>query len=74
MNENFPENLNEKGVEVNENESMEDIVDLPKLEPATMEPTPLLHFEQKMIGHGQYIADCETMHVERRMSEERFVR
>jgi hypothetical protein len=40
MNKDLPEYLDEKGVEVND-ESMKDIDDLPKLEPATMEPTPI---------------------------------
>ncbi len=44
MNENLPENLNEKGVKVND-ESMEDIEGLPELELAMMEPTPLLDFD-----------------------------
>ena len=40
INKDLPEYLDEKGVEVND-ESMKDIDDLPKLGPATMEPTPI---------------------------------
>ncbi len=60
MNQNLPENLDEKGVEVSD-ESKEDIDDLPELIPRTRESTPIVveRIRDRVVADGNRMDQWE---------------